>query len=186
MKQKTTTKFLKIGGHRRDGKRIEMAEVDQEIFEKLEGKRYTVHSAGYAYRWETTRSGRKIRYLHRDVMALAGHRIKGFWVDHINGNKLDNRLENLRLVSPSENAQNVRHNKRKGSSVFRGVSKTKSGWRVTVRGYSHGIFEDEIEAALKAHQVRCDVMPFAEVDPELARVFGNNVDQGYQMRIPGF
>lgn len=163
-----------------------MAEVDQEIFEKLEGKRYTVHSGGYAYRWERTANGREVRYLHRDVMALAGHKIEGMWVDHINGDKLDCRLANLRLVHPRENAQNVRYKKAQGQSVFRGVSRAKNGWRVTVRGYCHGIFDDEIQAALKAHEIRCDVMPYAEVDPQLARIFGNKVDQGHQLRIPGF
>lgn len=185
MKQKTTTEYLKIGGHRKNGEKVEMAEVDREIFEKLKDKRYTVHSGGYAYRWERTAKGREVRYLHRDVMALAGHKIQGKWVDHINGNKMDCRLDNLRLVRPRENAQNIRPKKPQGNSVFRGVSRVKKGWKVTVRGYCHGIFDDEIDAALRAHEIRCDVMPFAEVDPHLARIFGNNVDQGHQLTIPG-
>ncbi|MBL0320755.1 MAG: HNH endonuclease [Alphaproteobacteria bacterium] len=41
-------------------------------------------------------------YMHRYIMtAKAGQE-----VDHINGNKLDNRKENLRLASHSQNCKN--------------------------------------------------------------------------------
>lgn len=43
-------------------------------------------------------------YLHR---LLAGTP-KGMWTDHINGNTLDNRKENLRICTPQENARNRR------------------------------------------------------------------------------
>lgn len=41
-------------------------------------------------------------------------------IDHINGNRLDNRKENLRTCSRSQNAQNAK--KKQGISVFKGVS----------------------------------------------------------------
>lgn len=57
-------------------------------------------------------------YRHLTVMGveMAAHRVawalsKGAWptqlIDHANGDKQDNRIENLRECSPSENAQNT-------------------------------------------------------------------------------
>lgn len=46
----------------------------------------------------------KKTYLHNLVMDV--QKEKGFVVDHINGNKLDNRVENLRVISQKGNASN--------------------------------------------------------------------------------
>lgn len=51
---------------------------------------------------------RKSIYLHTFIL---GKR-KGKFVDHINGNTLDNRRENLRHVTPSQN--NINQKKRRG------------------------------------------------------------------------
>jgi hypothetical protein len=58
---------------------------------------------------------------HRVIWAL----IHGEWppefIDHIDGNPLNNRIENLRAVSHSENCKNARKSKRNSSGVI-GVS----------------------------------------------------------------
>lgn len=179
---------LKIGGHRRGAIRITEAVLDEDIARQIEEKgwNYTLHSADYGYRWQPVGKKRQIRYLHRDVMELAGKKPGKLCVDHKNGDPLDCRLENLRLVSRAENAQNVRRRKKAGSSKFRGVQKTAKGWLVQVKGFRFGIFDDEVKAALKAHQVREDLMPMAEPDPELVKLFGDDLEGGFQMRIPGF
>lgn len=90
-------------------------------------------------------------YLH----VLIVGKVKGFQVDHINRNKLDNRRENLRLASRGENGQNK--DKAKGTtSQYRGVcfrpklnkSKPWTGY-CSKDGVRHhlGYFSTEKEAA---------------------------------------
>lgn len=64
----------------------------------VEGIRWHMTSCGYAAR----RSGRKIIGLHREIMSPPTH----LEVDHINGDPLDNRRSNLRIVTHAENLQN--------------------------------------------------------------------------------
>ena len=86
--------------------------------------------------------------MHRVIMDAQ----PGEQVDHINGNGLDNRRENLRICSHSENQHNAA--KRRGcSSRYKGIywHKGHGKWvaRVWLTGSQHslGLFTDEVEAA---------------------------------------
>lgn len=74
------------------------------------------------------------------------------YVDHINGDILDNRFPNLRAATIAENGQNKRR-KSNSSSVFKGVarSSSKTGWQTYIKiGSKHqylGCFKEEREAA---------------------------------------
>lgn len=92
-------------------------------------------------------SGRRV-YMHRFVTGAP----KGLDVDHRNGNGLDNRRENLRVVPHRLNLANQRIQSRPKSSRFKGVSRTKAGaWesyiKVDGRRRHLGNFRDEVEAA---------------------------------------
>jgi hypothetical protein len=138
------------------------------------------------YNWKTTTS-RKGRAEHRIIyasssMKLCGkvtrikmHRLimnapEGMHVDHINGDGLDNRRENLRIVTAQENQFNSRKHLA-GHSVFKGVSWSNLAkkWRAYIspnRKQIHlGLFESEIEAA-KAYDEKAKELfgPYAKLN----------------------
>ena len=86
-------------------------------------------------------------YFHR--VAFAMH--NGYWpemVDHINGDKSDNRAVNLRA---SNKLLNARNSAPKNGNRFRGACKRASGWEVFIRSKGKqiyiGNFKREVEAA---------------------------------------
>jgi hypothetical protein len=91
--------------------------IDKEDYGKIH--EYTWHYISNAYIGHTTTDDgkRKELYLHNIVMDRLDHPGKGATetIDHINRNGLDNRKENLRLISQTE--QNL-NQKRKGRTAI--------------------------------------------------------------------
>ena len=96
------TKKLKI-----TGKIIKYALVDDDMFDYLNQWKWNINKEGYVKRGQYTRTkdGKYKRTevkLHRLVLQTP----KGMVTDHINGNKLDNRRENLRICTQQQNTWN--------------------------------------------------------------------------------
>lgn len=78
----------------------------------------------------------------------------GDQVDHINGDGLDNRRENLRIVTKSQNAQNSKKRKYQGnkppSSIYKGVcfDKRQNKWMAYIRDKFLGYYTCQELAAL--------------------------------------
>jgi hypothetical protein len=76
--------------------------------------------------------------LERMHFSVVGYPNKGMVVDHINGNGLDNRRENLRIITNQNNirCQGINRN---NTSGYRGVSwhKGKQRWEAKIRVNGH-------------------------------------------------
>ncbi len=118
--------------------------VDDEDYKVV--KKYTLFlNRGYVCTWVGKgHLERKLVGIHRLITNCP----KGKVVDHINHNKLDNRIQNLRIASSSQN--NMNQKKHKGKSMYKGVSwdKWHKQWSAQVQHKLIGYFDKEHWAAM--------------------------------------
>lgn len=131
--------------------------VDDEDYEQLNKHKWcAVHVADnhyYASRTEHLSDRKQTVYMHQAIMGMLS-KGSGIHIDHINGDGLDNRRDNLRVCTHSQNLRNS--GPRNPISGHKGVYPTgKSGkWKaaITENGkYQHlGVFLT-LEAAARAY-----------------------------------
>lgn len=117
----------------------------------IKGKqKYYIGDLSSNYLRISSRNNKK-EFFHRVIFELENGKIpSGKVIDHINLNSLDNRLENLRLLTTSENNRNK---KSSGKHKYRGVVKNKIGntWgsycTYKDKKYYLGTFKTEEDAA---------------------------------------
>lgn len=102
--------------------------LDAQDWALVSDVKWRAHRGRTTWYARSRRNGRQV-WMHRLILAAP----KGFDVDHIDGNGLNNRRENLRLASVSENRRNVHVAVAK--SGFKGVSPGRSGrkWRAQIQ-----------------------------------------------------
>ena len=79
----------------------------------------------------------------RASRAIAGNVPSGMVVDHINGDSLDNRRENLRITNRRDNCLNSKRNRDGG---LPGVDFNSGKWRARYNRKELGRFDDKFEA----------------------------------------
>jgi len=112
--------------------------VDDDVAEELSKYRWHCNSKGYA--WRSVYCGRqdgkqknRCIYLHREVLRFAGIEIPdGYEADHINQDKRDARISNLRVVTHRQNLANSKP--RGGTSRYKGVcwDKYAGKWKAQI------------------------------------------------------
>ena len=137
---------------RRNGQVVGHTLVDANDATLLGQWTWRLSSDGYAVRSETRDGNKRTIYLHREVMQAP----RGAIVDHVDGDRLDNRRQNLRIATPGENAANSRDRPRR--SGYRGVypHKPTGRWIAQISAGGHvrhlGIYDDP-EAAARAYDL---------------------------------
>lgn len=122
---------------------IKVSPQDRKLLSRNWSIRRNGKYSSYAVAWV---DGKCVR-MHRLIMGA----LPGQIVDHINGDGLDNRRENLRIVSRAQNNQNARCFT--GASKFKGVAKHHytHKWRAYIsvggRQVHLGFFTEELAAA---------------------------------------
>jgi hypothetical protein len=123
--------------------------VDDEDYEYLSRFNWRNHN-GYAARTTSRKSQKKTTMLmHQEIIKDVQ---EGMDVDHINGNKSDNRRSNLRIVTRLQNCHNA-PKRTSNTSGYKGVGfdKRKNKWRARFRYKGSemflGYFENKHDAA---------------------------------------
>lgn len=101
--------------------------VDNDDFGRLSFNSWCLADSGYAKRGTKSNGKTTIHYMHRQI---TGAKI-GEYVEHINGDKLDNRKANLRLVTQSINGHNRHGLNKNNTSGYRGVRFDRSRCKYT-------------------------------------------------------
>lgn len=130
--------------------------IDDADFERINSFKWTAancptNSSYYAQRRGKNKEGKLTTIkMHRFIMDCP----KGLQVDHINGNTLDNRRENLRITTGENNSRNRAHQKNarfpyKGVFLRRDRKTVKYGARITYKATTMwlGSFKTIEEAA---------------------------------------
>lgn len=114
---------------------------------------FTANLSGY----KVGRLNKRNYLAHVIVWAL----LKGYWprqqIDHINGDKADNRIENLREVTCSENSKNCKMRADNTSGSVGVYKNNKLGkWEVRAHNKYFGLYNSFEEAKLARKQIEKD------------------------------
>jgi hypothetical protein len=118
-------------------------------YEKLSRATWRLNANGYAVTGKWTRRGTNSIFAHRLILGVTGDDMV---VDHINGDKLDNRRENLRTCTCAQNTAN-RGKQINNTSGYKGVHRLPWGRyraEISVNGKKHnlGCFKTAEDAAV--------------------------------------
>ena len=131
---------------------VDYALVDDDDFERLHLYSWYKLSNGYAMRSYKEEKKKIYVLMHRDVLGVVFSTDKSIVTDHKNGNRLDNRKNNLRLCTVQQNTWNSRplstkiYSNAKGVTYSKHHKKWKSGIYKNGKYFLIGYFDAEKDA----------------------------------------
>lgn len=133
--------------------------VDDDMFEILSSRSWFCSGGGtgYAKTNSPVRNNKQMAMHH----VVVGYPLNGMVVDHLNGNSLDNRKENLRVVTTR---QNLLNKKRHRNGVLAGIqfSKNKKArlhpWRSEIYLNKKRYWLGSFSTAMEAHLAYVDAL----------------------------
>lgn len=114
-----------------NGFEILIDEQDIDLIKEFSWEIIVKPNTNYVIRKTWIEGKTHIIRLHRVILKVQDRSWKEVQVDHINGNGLDNRRENLRLVTPSQNMFNSKKPKN-NTSGFKGVDYSYGKYRARI------------------------------------------------------
>lgn len=140
----------------------QVAVVDLSDFEAMSQYKWQARKSKHSHVWYAIRSvgskpNQKTLQMHRIIMDLPS--TNGLFVDHINGDGLDNRRINLRVATHSQNHMNERLRK-DNTSGFKGVSKQGNLWQVNMASNGRMVYV----GLYKSLEEACEARRLAEIE----------------------
>ena len=136
-------------------------EKDQKAFnKKLSGNKVGGLTGAKGDKYLATSINNKMTHVHRIVFMLH-HGFIPNYIDHIDGNRLNNKIENLRSVTSSENAKNRKANSN-NTSGYTGVfwCKKSNKWGAAITSNRKriylGLYENKDDAIAKRVEAEKD------------------------------
>lgn len=132
--------------------RGKFAVINSDDLELVMGFKWHITNLGYA-RTDFWKPQRGYIFMHRLIMPCP----QGLQVDHINGDRLDNRRENLRICTQAQNVAARLKTKNQTHSKYKGIKRIRTKWSAVLRHRDKdiylGMYDNELSAA-KAYDAK--------------------------------
>ena len=179
------TKYKPVGSKQGEDR---YAIVDVEDYEKLTQYNWQLYEGENNKGYAVCLVNRKIVYMHRVIMNAP----KGFVVDHKKYDGLDNRKENLRIVTLSQNQYNRRKTSKKTSSKYKGVylRKQSNKYSASIGCNGKSIFlgdqavNDEMPHGRIGNEADDVALPIVHFSVPESGCIGDESQHGHRRAIP--
>ena len=140
-------------------------------WKKTRGGRFAGVSVGCVNKdgYLQTAINKKSVMVHRLIWLYVHGDMPKCQIDHINGIKTDNRLENLREADPVQNGQNRQRGQKNNKSGLLGVSRLGKKWRASISVSGKQVYLGSFDTPEKAHAVYLEAKRIHHPFGEMAR-----------------